>query len=163
MHPIKMSSARNSNRNTPTDCPSGPLNLSILSENSSLSNPMSPNFNYAKAFNQLPLNSVKKDLYHLITTSQDWWPADYGSYAPFFIRMAWHSAGTYRVSDGSGGASRGTQRFPPLDSWPDNANLDKARRLLWPIKQKYGNLISWADLMILTVMVVAEKMCGNLK
>lgn len=125
------------------------LKLNILRQHSSLSNPMGEAFNYAEAFKSLDLNAVKKDIFELMTTSQDWWPADYGHYGPFFIRMAWHSAGTYRIADGRGGAGNGTQRFAPLNSWPDNGNLDKARLLLWPIKQKYGNKISWADLMIL--------------
>jgi catalase-peroxidase len=125
------------------------LKLNILRQNSSLTNPMDPSFNYAAEFNSLDLFAVKKDIFEIMTTSQEWWPADYGSYAGFFIRMAWHSAGTYRIADGRGGAGFGTQRFAPLNSWPDNANLDKARLLLWPIKQKYGKKISWADLMIL--------------
>jgi len=125
------------------------LNLQILQQNSPLSDPMGEDFDYAKEFRSLDLAAVKKDIGELMTSSQDWWPADWGNYGPFFIRMAWHSAGTYRVADGRGGASDGTQRFAPLNSWPDNANLDKARRLLWPIKQKYGRKISWADLMIL--------------
>ncbi len=134
------------------------LNLKILHQNSSLSNPMGEEFNYAKEFKKLDLAAVKKDLYALMADSQDWWPADYGHYGPLFIRMAWHSAGTYRMGDGRGGGGRGTQRFAPLNSWPDNVNLDKARRLLWPIKQKYGKKISWADLMILAGNCALESM-----
>jgi catalase-peroxidase len=134
------------------------LNLHILHQHSSLSNPMGEEFNYAEEFKKLDLEALKKDLYALMTDSQDWWPADYGHYGGLFIRMAWHSAGTYRTSDGRGGAGSGSQRLAPLNSWPDNVNLDKARRLLWPIKQKYGNKISWADLMILTGNCALESM-----
>lgn len=134
------------------------LNLSILRQHSSLSNPMGEDFNYAEEFKKLDLKAVKKDLFDLMTNSQDWWPADYGHYGPFFIRMAWHSAGTYRIADGRGGGGSGSQRFAPLNSWPDNANLDKARLLLWPVKQKYGKQISWADLMILAGNCALESM-----
>ena len=134
------------------------LKLNILRQHSALSNPMGEAFNYAEEFKSIDFDALKKDVFELMTTSQDWWPADYGHYGPFFIRMAWHSAGTYRISDGRGGGGFGTQRFAPLNSWPDNANLDKARLLLWPIKQKYGKKISWADLMILAGNCALESM-----
>ena len=134
------------------------LKLNILRQHSTLSNPMGEAFDYAKEFNSLDLAEVKKDIYELMTTSQDWWPADYGHYGPFFIRMAWHSAGTYRIHDGRGGGGNGTQRFAPLNSWPDNGNLDKARLLLWPVKKKYGKKLSWADLMILAGNCALESM-----
>jgi catalase-peroxidase len=134
------------------------LKLNILRQHSTLSNPMGEEFNYAREFNSLDLAEVKKDIYELMTTSQDWWPADYGHYGPFFIRMAWHSAGTYRIHDGRGGGGNGTQRFAPLNSWPDNGNLDKARLLLWPVKKKYGKKLSWADLMILAGNCALESM-----
>ncbi|MBE0676053.1 MAG: catalase-peroxidase, partial [Bacteroidales bacterium] len=134
------------------------LKLNILRQHSSLSDPMGGNFDYAKEFNSLDYKALKEDLRKLMTDSKEWWPADFGHYGPLFIRMAWHSAGTYRTGDGRGGGGRGQQRFAPLNSWPDNVNLDKARRLLWPIKQKYGRKISWADLMILAGNVALESM-----
>ena len=134
------------------------LKLNILRQHSSLSNPMGESFNYADEFKKLDLDAAKQDIFDLMTNSQDWWPADYGHYGPLFIRMAWHSAGTYRTADGRGGAGTGTQRFAPLNSWPDNGNLDKARMLLWPIKKKYGNKLSWADLMILAGNCAIESM-----
>ncbi len=134
------------------------LNLKILRQNSPLSNPMGEDFDYAEAFKSIDYMALKKDLNDLMTDSQDWWPADFGHYGGLFIRMAWHSAGTYRIGDGRGGAGGGQQRFAPINSWPDNASLDKARRLIWPIKQKYGKKISWADLMILAGNVALESM-----
>jgi catalase-peroxidase len=134
------------------------LDLSALRQHAAESNPLGENFDYAKAFLSLDLKAVKQDIAKVLTTSQDWWPADYGNYGPFFIRMAWHGAGTYRTGDGRGGASGAEQRFEPLNSWPDNGNLDKARRLVWPIKQKYGEKLSWGDLMVLTGNVALEQM-----
>src|SRR5215471_18287773 len=134
------------------------LNLKILAKNPAVANPLGEGFNYAEAFKTLDLAAVKQDIAQVLTTSQDWWPADFGHYGGLFIRMAWHAAGTYRIGDGRGGAGAGQQRFAPLNSWPDNANLDKARRLLWPIKQKYGRKISWADLMVLAGNVALESM-----
>lgn len=134
------------------------LNLEVLRQNSEKSNPLGTDFDYAKEFQSLDYFALKKDIEKILTESQDWWPADFGNYGPLFIRMAWHSAGTYRSGDGRGGSRAGQQRFAPLNSWPDNVNLDKARRLLWPVKQKYGNKISWADLMILTGNVALESM-----
>src|SRR5580658_8239460 len=136
----------------------GQLDLKVLHQNSALSDPMGPTFRYAAEFKKLDLAALKKDLFALMTSSQPWWPADYGHYGPLFIRMAWHSAGTYRIHDGRGGAGTGTQRFAPLNSWPDNASLDKARRLLWPIKQKYGSKLSWADLMVFAGNCAIESM-----
>ncbi|HSN84967.1 MAG TPA: peroxidase family protein, partial [Polyangiales bacterium] len=134
------------------------LDLEPLRNNSPESNPLGPDFDYQAEFAKVDYAQLKEDLEAILTDSKDWWPADYGNYGPLFIRMAWHSAGTYRVSDGRGGADGGQQRFKPLNSWPDNANLDKARRLLWPVKQKYGQSVSWADLMILSANVAMEQM-----
>ena len=134
------------------------LDLSVLHHHSSLSNPLGEGFDYAEEFEQLDLEALKRDLVELMTSSQEWWPADHGHYGGLFIRMSWHAAGTYRIADGRGGGGQGAQRFAPLNSWPDNANLDKARRLLWPIKQKYGQALSWADLLVYAGNVAMESM-----
>jgi catalase-peroxidase len=137
------------------------LDLKVLQANPPMANPMGEDFNYRDEFNSLDLAAVKRDIETVLTTSQDWWPADYGHYGPLIIRMAWHAAGTYRIADGRGGAGRGQQRFAPLNSWPDNASLDKARRVLWPVKQKYGRKLSWADLLVLSGNVALESMGFN--
>ena len=158
--PVPHGAMKHTQAGAPTNADWWPhqLNLKILRQNSPKSDPMGGGFNYAEEFKSLDLKAVKKDISALMTQSQDWWPADFGNYGPLMIRMAWHSAGTYRTGDGRGGADSGQQRFAPLNSWPDNANLDKARRLLWPVKQKYGRKISWADLMILAGNAALESM-----
>src|SRR5690349_2893527 len=134
------------------------LDLAVLHQHSPLANPLGADHNYKKDFEQLDLKALKRDIVKVMHTSQDWWPADYGHYGPLFIRMTWHAAGTYRIEDGRGGGGQGAQRFAPLNSWPDNANLDKARRLLWPVKQKYGKQVSWADLLVFAGNVALESM-----